>query len=186
MVVSKDGSLVPQDKATIPNGGFRSIKQKIKGHFLRWFVLDTREKLLYIWRQITLRTYYLAINVGVKFFRMLGKRLPDLLLHRYLRKTHSQALANYVPVPYPGKVTIFRAYQSLSTDPDDSPLGWQPLTEGGLDVHYFDTSHLDMMSAENSQEIAAKLNECLVKARDLNQNVTLPSNIKPYDRIQNL
>ena len=102
---------------------------------------------------------------------MLGKRLPDLLLHHYLRKTHSKALANYVPVPYPGKVTIFRAYESLSTDPDDSPLGWGTLAKGGLEIHYFDTSHLDMMSVENSQEIAAKLNECMAKARALNRNV---------------
>ncbi len=175
VVMGEDGLLVPENKTTIPAVGLNNAKQKIKGHFIHWLVLDPRAKISYIWRQITLRTYYLAINVSVGIFRILRKRLPDLLLHRYLRKTHSQALANYVPVPYPGKVTLFRAYQTLSTDSDDSPLGWEPLAKGGLEIYYFDTNHLDMMNVEYSQEISSRLNECLVKARALNQNVTYAS-----------
>jgi hypothetical protein len=106
--------------------------------------------------------------LSVGFFRVLGKRLPDTLLLHYLRMSHGEALTNYVPLIYSGKVTLFRASETLSDSPDHSLLGWAPLSAGGLDVHYFNATH-EIMRPEYSHEVALKLNECLTKARSLNQ-----------------
>jgi hypothetical protein len=95
---------------------------------------------------------------------MVGKRLPDPLLLRYLRVSHSKALQSYTPAVYPGKITLFRASQSLNANTDDSPLGWKAFAGGGFEVYHFAATH-NIMNAEYAIEIAEKLNECLAAAQ---------------------
>ena len=140
------------------------IKRKLTGHLLRLSVLAPKEKLDYVLNQIIVRANGFAISVAVKFYQLLHRRLPDRILLRYLRKRHREALVNYVPVVYPGKITLFRASESLATNPDASLLGWGPLAAGGMDIFHFDASHA-IVYGEPAKAVAEKLNECLKQAR---------------------
>ena len=123
------------------------------------------KSVVYIGKQIWFYVRYAAVSFLATLFRLARKRLPDALLLRYMRLNHRMALRNYVPTRYPGKVTLFRATESLESDSIESPMGWAPLSGGGLDVHYFDTPH-EMIKAEYAEPIARKLNECLIAARN--------------------
>ncbi len=159
-----EGALIPDMDAVVRSGVYHVLKRKITGHYLRWSILDPREKFKYIFNQIAARTKRLIITIPVKLIRVFGRRLPDFLLLRYLRECHSEALNNYIPMVYPGKVTLFRAVQTLLENPDDSPMGWKPLAAGGLEVYYFEASH-EIMNLEYAKDVALKLNECLRNAQ---------------------
>jgi len=164
MVRIDEGSMAPTLGCLNPSGRYGGLKQKIKGHYLRWSVLNSRNKYGYIFNQITARIKHFGTNVLVKIIRAFGLRLPDFLLLRYLRESHSEALINYVPAIYPGKVTLFRALETLPANPDESPTGWKPLTAGGLEVYHFDASH-EILDPKYVKDVASRLNECLQKAR---------------------
>lgn len=164
-MVRVDGNSLAAELAAPPPSDPRSIiRQKLTGHLLRLSTLSPKQKAEYILNQISVRLNGLVVSVTVKIFRTLGRRLPNRILLRYLRKRHREALVNYVPVVYPGKITLFRASESLATNPDDSLLGWGPLAAGGIDIHHFEASHA-IVYGECAKEVAETLNECLKKAR---------------------
>jgi len=165
MVLDKEkGTILPDLETPLTESRTERFMRKIKGHFLHWSVLEPKAKVGYIWNQIEIRALHIVIAATVHSYRFLGWRLPDPLLFDYLKKSHIDALVNYVPEVYPGKVTLFRASETLPDNPDHSPLGWEPLAGGGLEIHHFNTTH-EMLNAYYSEDVAEKLNECLVKAR---------------------
>lgn len=139
-------------------------KQKVLWHSRRLSELNLRGQVAYLIHNIVYQADHIVLFNLAKALRVLGKRLPDRLLLRYLRKSHSQALRNYVPIRYAGRVTLFRSSESLPANPDDSLIGWGPLAEGGLEVFHFNATH-NLINIEYAEEVAQKLNECLVKAR---------------------
>jgi hypothetical protein len=52
----------------------------------------------------------------------------------------------------------------LGESPDNSPWGWESVTDGQFDVFHFNASH-NIISAEYAKEVAQRLNDCLVRAR---------------------
>jgi amino acid adenylation domain-containing protein len=164
-MVRVDGHSLAAELDAPPPADSRSvIKQKLAGHFLRLSTLSTNEKVEYILNQISVRLNGLVVSVSVKIFQMLRRRLPNRILLLYLRKRHREALVNYVPAVYPGKITLFRASESLATNPDDSLLGWAPLAAGGMEIYHFEASHA-IVYGECAKEVAETLNDCLKKAR---------------------
>lgn len=158
-----DGSLVAKLDTTPPQTTIGILTQKLTGHYLRLSVLGRRQQAAYLLNQIEIRVQQILTFTLVKILRILGRRIPDRVLLPYLRLKHTEALINYVPVVYPGKVTLFRATQSLSANPDDSQLGWRPLAAGGLDLHHFDAPH-EIVYPEYAKDVARKLDECLKQA----------------------
>ncbi|HMR66038.1 MAG TPA: amino acid adenylation domain-containing protein [Anaerolineae bacterium] len=158
-----DGAPIPvvESRAVDPS---MVLKQKIQGHMKRLASASMPEKLAYVAGNVEYRVKRGSIYTAARLYRLLGKRLPDSLLLQYLRMSHSQALRDYVPILYPGRITLFRSSESEATNPDDSPLGWGPLTAAGLDVFHFKASH-NIIDAEYAQEVAHKLMECLDQAR---------------------
>jgi hypothetical protein len=140
-----------------------SLRRKAKGHLRKIRQLGFFEKIRYVAKQAGFHIKYGMTSLSAKAFRLLRKRLPDALLIHYLRDHHKLALQNYVPTLYPGKVTIFRASESMKKHPIDSPMGWAPLAGGGLDVHYFEASH-EIIRPEYAEQIARTLNECITAA----------------------
>jgi hypothetical protein len=80
-----------------------------------------------------------------------------------MEERHLQALLSYAPRPYPGRVTLLRARESLLKNPLDDPLGWKPLAQGGLDVHIFNSDHR-LVDEAFAGKVAEKLLEYLVQA----------------------
>lgn len=164
MVRVSGHSLAAELDAPPPSDPRSVVKQKFTGHFLRLSTLSPKQQVEYILNQISVRLNGFLVSVIVKIFQLLRRRLPDRILLRYLRKQHREALVNYVPAVYPGKITLFRATESLVTNPDDSLLGWGPLAAGGMEIYHFDSSHA-IVYGEPAKDVAEKLNECLKKAR---------------------
>jgi thioesterase domain-containing protein len=164
MTRTNGGSINPKFDEPLLSGRLDVLKRKLMGHYVYLSVLNPIQRTSYLFNQIGIRIKRATIAALVMIYRMLGKRLPDYLLLRYLRESHSEAKTNYAPMVYPGKVTLFRAKESLADNPDNSPMGWEPLVAGGLEVYHFDASH-EMMRVEYARDVASRLNDCLIKAR---------------------
>jgi len=155
--------VIPVIEGLVPARRFETLRRKVKGHLIKIKQLSVPSKIAYIGKKVGFNIEYVAFSLMAELFRLFGKRLLDSLLIHYLRDSHRMALKNYVPTLYPGKITIFRASESTKKHPIDSPMGWAPLAGGGLDVHYFESSH-EMIKPEYAALIAQKLNDCILAA----------------------
>ena len=164
VVSVSEGKLVPEfDQQSQPEHRNVLIR-KLKGHYLRLSLLSPKDRMAYLINQIQVRFNRALTTVLVKIFQSLKLRLPNFLILRYLQKSHSEALINYIPSVYPGKITLFRATTTVQKHPADSPMGWGPLAAGGMEVHYFDAPHM-IVNEPYAKDVAQKLNECLIAAR---------------------
>lgn len=75
-----------------------------------------------------------------------------------------QAMKMYIPQPYPGQVTLFRAMSHQLLDIYDPELGWQKLAPGRVDVHDIPGSHEGMFKKPHVYYLAEKLRGCLGQA----------------------
>lgn len=89
---------------------------------LRLLTEKTRTRFIVRWR-----TYYVSHK----------RPLPAGLRDMFFRDTNAVAERNYKPLPYPGRVAIFRA-KGLYHDPD---LGWKQFLTGGLEVYDIPGTH---------------------------------------------
>lgn len=166
MIRHTTGEVVPDLRTQISSDGFDQFGRKVQSHYLEMRELDWVGKFIYFGRLLLARLKKTRIYVIAYLYTTLRRRLPDVLLLEYLRHKHSEALRYYVPSQYPGKITLFRASQSLEENPVDSPMGWAPLAAGGVDVYHFKATH-NIVDLEYAHEIASKLSECLDAARKL-------------------
>lgn len=69
------------------------------------------------------------------------------------------AIASYRPAPYPGRLTIFRARESLFDSPQAirGGLGWAGVAAGGFDLIEVDGGHLSMLEAPHVAGLARAL-----------------------------
>lgn len=139
-------------------------RQKTDGHFRRLSALSAKEKAAYIAHDLFYRVERIWVYTLASVFRSLKRRLPDNLLLNYLRKSHTQALLAYSPQWYSGQITLFRASETLSQEPDNLPNGWALLAGGGLEAFHFNATH-DLLHAEYAEEVATQLIACLDRAQ---------------------
>ncbi|MCI0552666.1 MAG: amino acid adenylation domain-containing protein [Anaerolineae bacterium] len=72
-----------------------------------------------------------------------------------------QALKIYIPQPYPGRVTLFRAMSRQLFDIYDPEVGWQKLAPGRVDTYDIPGSHEGMFTKPHVYYLAEKLKGCL-------------------------
>ncbi|BDC50580.1 hypothetical protein F183_A28960 [Bryobacterales bacterium F-183] len=96
--------------------------------------------------------------------RKLGLGLPRTL--DALVWQNVEAGSRYVPKPYGGRITLFRASRRIGGDGLDDSLGWGALPQGGMSVIHLPGTHFDMLSEPNVEEFARLLSECLAKDAD--------------------
>jgi thioesterase domain-containing protein len=85
---------------------------------------------------------------------------------RHVRRAlnaHLWARAQYVPRPYPGKITLFRS-GSVDRIPDYQ-RAWAGLAAGGLEACVIPGSHHDLMTGKSLELLARHLQLCLERAR---------------------
>ena len=98
-----------------------------------------------------LRTIYTVLR---------ARRRP---IPRFLQRTDDInwfAAVNYVPQPYPGKVTLFPAAAS-ENDPGATDEFWAGLAGGGVELHYIPGGHLDVLAEPNVIALADIVTGCL-------------------------
>jgi aspartate racemase len=167
IVQDTSGEMAPMVEAQTQPDRKVIWRQKLARHFRLLFRLSLREKINYILRDFSYRVERVFLYSFASLYLVMGKRLPDSVLLNYLRKSHSQALYRYVPIQYPGKITLFRSNATSSTDSDDSPLGWGSLAAGGFEVFRFDATH-NILNVVYAKEVASRLIESLIQAQDRN------------------
>ncbi len=87
------------------------------------------------------------------------ERLPAQ--HRSLVEANYLAWQSYVPRPYPGRVTLFRArtrpiLHSLAHD-----LGWGEVAQGGVEIHVVNGQHWKIMTEPVVRTLAKQIRHCM-------------------------
>ncbi len=98
--------------------------------------------------------------------RVLPSYLQEVAQHDLRQQIRVQAVRNYVPHPYPGKVILFRAMNQSQFDAYyTAPQLWGSLAAGGLEVHAVPGDHISILQKPHVQVLAAKLRACLEQAQ---------------------
>ena len=74
------------------------------------------------------------------------------------------AVRVYVPKPYPGAITLFRATDRRVTRTYSRTLGWGPLAQGGITVIDVPGSHSTVLRPGSEPPMAPKLRARLDRA----------------------
>jgi thioesterase domain-containing protein len=80
---------------------------------------------------------------------------------------NQNAARMYTPEVYPGRITFFRAEESLRTlqehaySDDPAAGGWQNLATGGIEMHLIVGNHEDIVTGQNVTTLASKLRKCI-------------------------
>jgi thioesterase domain-containing protein len=80
-------------------------------------------------------------------------------------KVNRQAISNYVPQVYPGRVTLFLSSEAPERSFYDRRLGWNDMAAEGLEVHVVPGNHDTLFSEPHVRVLAEKLRVCLQKVR---------------------
>lgn len=88
-----------------------------------------------------------------------ASELPDH--RRQLITSHFQAVTNYIPQPYPGNVTLFRAKSRPLLRTFDPEISWQQLAPGRVDVRDVPGSHEGIFKEPHVHQLAGHLKICM-------------------------
>jgi amino acid adenylation domain-containing protein len=126
-----------------------------------------------------LRREYISAKAGrfvrqyrVKTWRKIqavGKKVERLLLPRAIREVNKgghQANRTYEPVPYPGKVTLFRATEQPYGIEPDATNGWSTYAAGGVEIHDIPGHHGAIVREPRAGTLVRALAACLDAAAD--------------------
>ena len=80
-------------------------------------------------------------------------------------KAIQEALRNYRPRTYGGRLTVFRAVRQPIGVVPDAALGWEGLASGGLEIHEVPGFHGAVTVDPYAQFLAEKLAPCLARAQ---------------------
>lgn len=97
------------------------------------------------------------------------KRMERLFLPRAIREVNKgghQANRTYEPVPYTGKVTLFRATEQPYGIVTDTTNGWGVYATGGVEIHEIPGHHGAIVREPRAGILVRALTACLDKAAD--------------------
>jgi thioesterase domain-containing protein len=88
-----------------------------------------------------------------------ARRFVDLL------KSNLRATQNYGLHLYPGRMTFFKASETLTGTSPDPTMGWGEWAGGGVEVHVVPGNHANLMYEPHVKVLAEKLMACLDQAQ---------------------
>ena len=117
------------------------------------------------------RLHARGLRTRNKLYKLAGRPVPLNL--RTVVDANKFAAANYLPRPYPGRITLLRCTERDIRDRDDYFLGWGRLAAGGIDVFDVPGHHLTITKEPNIRVLADRLRDCIEKA---SADVSPPNN----------
>ncbi|MEZ4644337.1 MAG: SDR family NAD(P)-dependent oxidoreductase [Chloroflexota bacterium] len=105
-----------------------------------------------------------SLNTVCHLYIKSGRVVPQRFRDPYMWQATLQATNNYVPQLYPGKVTLFRASESLKWNPVESPSSWRQVAGDGLDVRLIEGTH-DIIKEPYVNDLARQFKEVLDQAQ---------------------
>jgi thioesterase domain-containing protein len=140
------------------------LLRRVPGHLAALGRLGAREKLAYLWARaghIQKRLRGAGWRLAFRLRSRGRQPLPEAFWDLYLM--HRQALHDYVPQPYPGRLILFQAMApSVGADPDPQ-MGWGGLAQGGLEIHAVPGDHASLLAEPNVAVLAEKLDPYLAR-----------------------
>jgi thioesterase domain-containing protein len=115
------------------------------------------------------QSFALVYKRAGRYLREAKIDIEALFLPRHLkqvRKALHRASDAYVPKPYLGKITFFRASEKSVRDSDDPNSGWGELAGGELEIHDVPGDHNIMLAEPQVCVLAQQLKVSLEKAQE--------------------
>jgi thioesterase domain-containing protein/acyl carrier protein len=84
----------------------------------------------------------------------------------HVREANDQAMRDYRPYLYHGKLTLIRAENPNDGFEFDSKLGWGGLATEGIEIHDVPGEHETMFQEPHVQILAATMRDCIEEARN--------------------
>lgn len=145
----------------------RTAGQSLKGYGKRmWFhlgnLLFQPGRLSYIRKKSkTLRRRVRSQLWRIAFHSYEGRshRLPGAL--QDVKESCYLAISRYVPAPYRGRVTLFRAQKRSVADSPEADLGWGSLAGEGVEIYEVPGDHESMLRNPHVNTLAKKIQACL-------------------------
>ncbi|HUK88750.1 MAG TPA: amino acid adenylation domain-containing protein [Blastocatellia bacterium] len=170
MAIGSQVSLLALFDPPIPQGG-KSPAADETGVFLA-FALDLgvpRERLLGSLEEIRKPEPEVRLQFLLDQLKQCNGLAQDIELsqiRRYFQifKANVSAAGQYVPMPYPGRLNLFRPVERQDEDPSDSTNGWRRLAAQGLDLHIVSGSHFTMVREPHVSVLGAQLSVCIRKS----------------------
>ncbi len=121
-------------------------------------------------------------HATIRLYQSLGIPLPSSLQRVNLYWSLLQAVLNYVPQVYPGRLILFRAtdepgqgwyyYPAGMATPDDwhsrdPEYGWGSLAGGGLEIHDVPGRHDTILKEPRVETLAEMVQACLEQSRQM-------------------
>jgi acyl transferase domain-containing protein/thioesterase domain-containing protein len=87
------------------------------------------------------------------------------------------AVQKYRFLPYPGRITFFRASDGMGAVDDRYgwDLGWGRLAQAGVDVHEVTSDHLGILREPSVRELAREIAACMQKCRTAEEHSSSPA-----------
>jgi thioesterase domain-containing protein len=98
-------------------------------------------------------------------------KVPDQL--RRVMVTNFQAWTEYVPRPYPGRVTLFRGRIKPLFHARKNDFGWGEVAQGGVEIRTVRGSHWSMLAPPLVGSVAEQVRDCLARAGDHGSGISI-------------
>jgi amino acid adenylation domain-containing protein len=79
-------------------------------------------------------------------------------------RTNAEAMFDYVPRPYTGRVTFFRAVDRSGGYPPNPESPWIDMAGDGIEIHVVPGNHNTMLLNPNAETLVRKLKGCISRA----------------------
>ena len=144
------------------------LKQRVEMHLSNLALLEPENRPEYVREKAGKVRKRIRIRFR-EFKRAVRKKMgmaPLPMAIKRVQESGNRAADIYVPQPYQGKVTLFRATQQPKGIYPDPTLGWEKLALGGLEIHDVPGHHGAIVREPRVRLLAKKLNECLKKNQE--------------------
>jgi len=154
--------------ATPPLKIFLSLIKRISEYSRAFSQLEFNKKTDFL----LLRIRNLKKTIHRNMLRKFNRRpLPDFLLEEQkaffhkVEQVHFQADRNYIPKPYPGRITFFRATKDANSLSYRDPVPmWKNLARGGVEIYDIPDYHARLVVEPAVSILAHKLKGCIRSA----------------------
>jgi thioesterase domain-containing protein len=129
--------------------------------------LETSEKLVYLRQRMLLNFSKSFPLVSQAWLNLRNQwRSPQALRYQKILDNNLQARNRYIPQPYSGKVTLFRAQIRPPKDYYTPYGGWENLALDGVEMYDVPGDHLSLLLKEaNLKILARQLKACLERSQ---------------------
>jgi hypothetical protein len=144
------------------------LRDEIHRHLCNLMQLGVRDQLTYLWARIEGKIAKRTAAANKLLKRGLwalciatGRSLPHSVRSPYILNVYSEALKNFTPKPYSGRVILFLGEDASR----ESKLEWMKRITGELEIHELRGDHLELRTEPYVRLWAEKLKASLDKAQ---------------------